>query len=90
MELENTINLMMSTNYKERFEAEVYQLEIRINKLKNMLKCWDRGDLDFNPICPRELYDEQLEGMMKYYSVLMNRADLEGVELSSDLTAVMD
>ena len=33
MELKDTIKIMTSEEYKERFKAEVYQLDIRIGKL---------------------------------------------------------
>ena len=36
MELKETINLMTSADYKERFKAEYYQVKIRYEKLKNM------------------------------------------------------
>ena len=36
MELERLIELMKSEDYKDRFRAEYYQLEDRIDKLANM------------------------------------------------------
>ena len=43
MELKDTATLMVSSNYKERFKAEYYQLKIRLEKLKCMLQKWDNG-----------------------------------------------
>lgn len=43
MELKDTITMMQSEDYKERFKAEVYQLDIRIGKLNNMLSAWSAG-----------------------------------------------
>ena len=37
MELKDTVSLMQSADYKERFKAEYYQLVIRYKKLKAML-----------------------------------------------------
>ena len=37
MELKNTVDLMLSDDYKDRFKAEYYQLSIRFKKLKNMV-----------------------------------------------------
>lgn len=34
MELKNTVELMNSEDYKERFKAEYYQTKIRYEKLK--------------------------------------------------------
>lgn len=44
MELKDTATLMVSSNYKERFKAEYYQLKIRLEKLKYMLQKWDNGE----------------------------------------------
>ena len=43
MELKDTTTLMVSSDYKERFKAEYYQLKIRLEKLKCMLQKWDKG-----------------------------------------------
>lgn len=81
MELKDTIEMMQSEDYKERFKAEFYQLKIRYEKLKAMLDKWDNGILEFNPTCPRDIYDKQIEGMEIYLDVLKDRAELEGVVL---------
>ena len=81
MELKDTIDLMTSANYKDRFKAEYYQLKIRYEKLKAMLDKWDNGELDFEPTCPREIYNKQIEGMETYLDVLADRAELEKIEL---------
>ena len=38
MELKDTVELMISSDYNDRFTAEYVQLDIRINKLKAMLE----------------------------------------------------
>ena len=38
MELKDTIELMQSEDYKDRFKAEYFQLKIRYDKLKAMLE----------------------------------------------------
>ena len=81
MQLKDTINLMQSDDYKERFKAEYYQLEIRLDKLTSMLEKWDKGELNFTPTCPRELYNQQVCGMVEYLNVLRTRAEIEGVQL---------
>lgn len=43
MVLSETINGMVSEDYKERFIAEYYQLVIRYKGLKKMLDNWDKG-----------------------------------------------
>lgn len=41
MKLSETVEMMNSADYKERFKAEYLQDEIRANGLKNMLDKWD-------------------------------------------------
>ena len=80
-ELKDTIEMMTSEDYKERFKAEFYQLKIRYEKLLSMLDKWDNGELDFVPTCPRALYESQISGMEVYLDVLKDRADIEGIEV---------
>lgn len=80
-ELKQTVELMNSSDYKERFKAEYYQLKIRFDKLVAMVEKWDKGELNFVPTCPRELYTRQLNAMKEYLVVLEERAVLENVEL---------
>lgn len=81
MELKDTIDMMVSEDYKERFKAEYCQVKIRYEKLKYMLERWDSGLLDFNPTCPRSTYNMQIRAMSDYIAVLAARADMEGVTL---------
>lgn len=81
MELKDTVTLMTSADYKERFKAEYYQLKIRRDKLKAMVDKWDRGGLEFTPTCSRETYGFQLYVMDGYIDVLRMRAKAEGVEV---------
>lgn len=81
MELRDTIDMMESEDYKERFEAEYYQIAIRYHKLKAMLDKWDRGALNFKPSCPRGIYNLQIRSMADYMATLEARAAIEGIEL---------
>ena len=81
LELKDTAPMMESSDYKERFKAEVYQLDIRIGKLANMLSSWTAGELNFQPTCPYDLLDSQLNSMKVYRHFLIERAKLEGIEL---------
>lgn len=84
MELKNTVEMMNSADYKERFKAEYYQVSIRYEKLKAMLDKWDNGTLDFEPTCPRTTYDVQINAMAIYIAVLEKRAIMENIELEDD------
>lgn len=81
MELKDTIEMMTSADYKERFKAEYYQLKIRRDKLKAMVDKWDTGTLGFKPTCSRETYGFQLYMMDGYLDLLRMRAKIEGVKL---------
>lgn len=81
MVLKNTIPMMQSESYKERFKAEYFQLAIRLQKLRDMVEKWDAGTLNFEPTCPREMYDKQLMAMSQYLDVLEKRAKIEDIEL---------
>lgn len=84
MELKDTVTMMTSVDYKERFKAEYYQLKNRTGKLIAMLEEWDKGTLPFTPTCPRILLDEQLKYMIKYLAVLSLRAQFEGIDLKEE------
>lgn len=81
MGLNETVEMMESADYKERFKAEYYQLAIRYRKLFAMLKKWDDGELDFNPTCPRSTYNIQIDAMADYLAALEARAVMEGITL---------
>jgi hypothetical protein len=81
LELADTIVPMLSSDYKERFKAEYYQLRIRTEKLENFIDKYEDGELDFTPDCSVELLQQQLEHMNEYLSILGERANIEGVDL---------
>ena len=81
MELKETIEMMQSADYKERFKAEYYQVKIRYEKLLAMLMKREAGKLDFEPTCPIKVLYEQADIMSKYLKVLETRALIEGVVL---------
>lgn len=82
MELKDTIEMMNSSDYKERFKGEYWQVAIRYLKLNAMLKKWDKGELDFTPTCPISTYNMQIKAMTDYLAVLEARAVMENVELT--------
>ena len=81
MELKDTVEMMNSEDYKERFKAEYYQTKLRYGKLKYMLERWDNKLLNFVPTCPRSTYDMQIRAMSDYIAVLEARAVMEGITL---------
>lgn len=81
MRLNETIEMMCSDDYKERFRAEYAQLVTRYYGLCNMLEKWDNGVLNFEPTCPRSTYNMQTKAMEDYIAVLEARAVMENIEL---------
>ena len=81
MELKDTIELMESADYKERFKAEYYQTKIRYDKLHKMITKYEARTLEFEPICPIEILKEQVNFMGRYLHTLEIRAEIEKIEL---------
>lgn len=81
MELKDTIELMNSKDYKERFKAEYYQTKIRYEKLHKMTTKWEAGTLEFEPSCSLSLLLSQKRHMGEYLHCLEIRAEIEGIEL---------
>lgn len=80
-ELKDTVPMMISDDYKERFVAEYSQLSIRYKKLYAVLEKYAADKLDFKPTCPIEILYEQLDHMEAYLGVLKTRAKYEDIEL---------
>ena len=76
-----TVEGMLSPDYKERFKAEYKQTKIRYDKLHAMLVKADAGKLEFEPTCPLDLLRHQAQAMGQYLYCLEVRAQMEGVEL---------
>lgn len=81
MELKDTIDLMNSEDYKDRFKAEYYQTKIRYDKLHNMIIKYEADKLDFEPKCSIELLKEQARCIGNYLYTLEVRAEIEDIEL---------
>ena len=81
MDLKDTVEMMQSADYKERFKAEYHQTKIRYDKLHKMIVKADAGTLEFTPTCPIALLKEQKAAMGKYLYCLEVRAQIEKIEL---------
>lgn len=85
MELKETVELMNSEDYKERFVAEYRQVKIRYEKLKNFCNKIEVETMLGKEVtkhdCQLELLREQQKYMGLYLSVLEKRALIENVEL---------
>ena len=80
-ELKDTVDLMNSADYKDRFKAEYLQTKIRYDKLHKMIVKYEAGTLNFTPSCSLELLKKQKTYMGEYIRCLENRAEIEGIDL---------
>ena len=83
MNLIDTIELMTSEDYNDRFKAEYYQTKIRYDKLHKMCVKLEAGTLDFTPDCSLELLKKQQSAMGNYLYSLEIRAQIEGIDIDS-------
>ena len=81
MNLQETVEMMNSTDYKERFKAEYLQLKIRMSGLSDMLKKYKDNTLTFTPACSYDLLNAQFKSMDLYASFLEDRAKVENIDL---------
>lgn len=88
MELVQTIEMMQSENYKERFGAEYCQLKIRYDKLNAMINKYEAGRLDFEPSCSIALLKKERKAMLELLHILEVRAEVEQIDLQDVIRAV--
>lgn len=81
MQLKDTVAMMYSDDYKERFIAEYHQTKIRYDKLDDMTVKYEAGTLNFTPSCSLELLKEQKKHMGNYLRCLKIRAEIENIDL---------
>ena len=90
-ELKETIEMMCSDDYKERFKAEYHQTKIRYEKLKSLntkieaaeMTKFEKNNIVVEPKhdCPHHLLRDQQRVMGEYLHILEVRAVIEGIEL---------
>lgn len=85
MKLSDTVEMMTSEDFRERFRAEYFQLSNRIEGLSKMLENYRAGTLNFTPKCSIKLLDCQLNSMIIYKTHLEERARIEGISLEEPL-----
>ncbi len=81
-DLKDTVAMMDSEDYKERFRAEYFQTKIRYEKLHAMTIKYEAGTLNFTPSCSLELLNEQKRHMGNYLHCLEVRAEIEKIDLN--------
>ena len=90
--LQETVEPMITGDYKDRFVAEYWQTKIRYERLKKfntkiraaqMQRNYTGVNPDWAPEhdCPEYLLEEQQRVMGEYLKILETRAEIEGIEL---------
>ena len=83
MELKDTVDLMTSADWKDRFLAEYLQTKIRYEKLNRLIVKRMVGKIYFETPIPMESWREQALHMGGYLLELEKQAALHGIELPS-------
>ena len=87
MELESTVDLMISEDYQDRFIAEYWQLKIRRDKLKKFIQQIEiandyyNGENEPAHDCPVQLLKDQLYYMDALMDILDKRRIIEHITL---------
>lgn len=79
--LNDTVDLMRSDDYKDRFIAEYAQAMIRAQKLELLLIDYRNKTLDFIPSTDIDTLTDQLTFMNRYILILQKRAKIESITL---------
>ena len=79
--LNDTVALMRSGDYKDRFIAEYAQTMIRAQKLELLLIDYRNKTLAFIPSTDIDTLTDQLTYMNRYILILQKRAKIESITL---------
>lgn len=77
-QLKDTVDLMLSDNWQDRLKAEIYQCQIRKDKLRTVLENLPKDDASY------EMLQSQYIHMIDYLVDLQSRAAAFGIELDSE------
>ena len=86
MKLTDTIKGMNSSDYQERFRAEYFQLQNRIESFDKTLDDYRKGKLKFETKCTLKMMDGQMNTMIMYKTHLEAVAKVEGISLEDVIT----
>ena len=87
MKMTDTIKLMNSTDYKERFRGEYFRLVNRIESFSKMLDGYRHNSLKYTPKCTLKMLDGQMNSMIIYRTHLEESAKIEEISLEEVMVA---
>lgn len=76
--LKDTVDLMLSDDWRDRLRAEIYQCQIRKNRLQAILETLPKSDASY------DMLQSQYIHMIDYLVDLQSRAGAFGIELDSE------
>ena len=82
--LKDTVALMESDNYQERFIAEYWQTKIRYERLKkynNAIEAHKDTEAEPPHTCPLEVLRAQEKAMARYLGILEKRVAIEQIPI---------
>ena len=82
MTLKDTVNLMISPDWKDRFKAEYFQTKIRYEKLHKLIVLREVGKHGFDTPIPLDSWKEQAHHMGLYLFELEKQAAIHGIDLT--------
>ena len=82
-DMKNSVDYMLSDDWKQRFIAEYAQLVTRIEKIIDVV--WYEESIDNAVKCPFGLLDLQVDKMTEYKQILEIRADIYGIDLEAEV-----
>lgn len=83
MELKDTVDLMLSDDWKDRLKAEYWQTKIRYEKLHKLIVKEEAGTNEFDLLAPYHWLMDQETAMGNYLYKLECRAEVESIDLNS-------
>jgi hypothetical protein len=93
--LGDTVELMNSNDYRDRFVAEYIQTALRLEKLTAFNQRLTAADLTQNEKlepkhdCPAELLFDQEDAMREYLRILETRAVIEEIDLADAIASLV-
>lgn len=80
MELKDTVNLMLSDDWRDRLKAEHLQLKIRFERLIGAINMADQGKGKYRSEEGRAILKSQRDSMANYMMILEWRMKDAGIE----------
>ncbi len=81
MDLSDTVDLMNSFDYKQRFKAEYWQTKMRYENLHDIIVKLEAGTLPYKVPGKRSVLEAQQRAMYEYLYALEIRAETEHINL---------